>query len=204
MLAPSTSPEFDLTQRRTARLKIAVLPGVVVLQALPLLALRLLLPPEPPAVLVVDRHDVGGVGGGKLRRAADDQEIFVVGVARLRTEVVRAGQQHRIPERIDQHDLAVHHREGSRQLLHFPDEPGRRLVDRGRKRDVVIGVRDVALVEQLHRVLGRARVLVDRALDVEPLAFLALARAGDDGIEQAIARPASGKGSPVWRLISPS
>src|SRR5262245_53581764 len=53
--AESTDPKVDLAQCFTAGLEITLLPAVAVLQAFPLFAFGLRLPPKAPAVLVVNR-----------------------------------------------------------------------------------------------------------------------------------------------------
>src|SRR6478672_13916591 len=85
-------PEVDLTQCLAPRLEVAFLPGVVVLQSLPTFVLRLNLSAEPPAVLVIDRHDVCRVGSGEPGSISNNQEVLVIGAARLRAEIVRAGE----------------------------------------------------------------------------------------------------------------
>src|SRR5262249_48532103 len=66
-------PEVDLPRGRARLLEVALLPGVVVHETFPALALGLGLPPEAPAVLVVNRHDVRGVGGREPGRVSDDE-----------------------------------------------------------------------------------------------------------------------------------
>src|SRR5436305_8873737 len=95
-------PEVDLAEGSAAGGQVVSLPDVVVFEPFPPLVRRLELSPEAPSVLVVDGHDVGGVGGGEAGSVADDEEVLVICLAGLWSQVVGTGEHHGVhPERIN-------------------------------------------------------------------------------------------------------
>src|SRR4051812_9858618 len=88
-------PKVHFAQCRAVGFQIALLPAVVVGEPFPASAGGLEVAAETPAVLVVDGHDVRGVGGPEPRSVADEQQVLVVGAAGLGAEVERSGEDHR-------------------------------------------------------------------------------------------------------------
>jgi hypothetical protein len=139
-----------------------------------------------PPVGLVDRDDVGGIGGGERRVAFDDHEVVVVNARRLEAEIVRSRHHHRIgAERIEHDHLAVdvhaaaqhlrlpvverildvlrHHRVVSQALGRIvPAAEQRHGI--GRRRGIDNGV-FLRVGRRLRREVGN--LLVDHAADVE-------------------------------------
>src|SRR5262245_50352387 len=79
-------PERQLAGACAVLLEVLVLPGVFARQAGPGRA-ALDLEHEAPAVVIVDVHHVGRVGGRQAVVPAEDQQVFVVVVGRAEAEV---------------------------------------------------------------------------------------------------------------------